>query len=153
MIANNEIADALVLLDNYIVEHKLRNTRERKEILACIYTIDGHFTAHSLYEQMDKHFQVSQATIYNTLELFVKLKLIVQHSFGNNGMEYERFTRNLSHYHRICTECGVVKEFTDIKVKKAVKNHNFNSFDTSYASLTVYGLCKKCQRKMKFKKK
>lgn len=153
MTTNDEFEDVAARLDHYLLEHKQRRTVERKEILRQIYLIDGHFTATMLHELMQGHFQVSLATVYNSLDLFTKLDIIVRHQFSNDVVEYERFSRNQTHHHRVCTECGTVKEFSDVKMRRAINNREFPSFHTTHFSLYLYGVCKKCQKKRGFRKK
>ena len=153
MTQNDDLEDLIARLDHYLLEHKQRRTPERKEILKQIYKIDGHFTASMLHNMMQEHFQVSLATIYNSLELFTKLDIIVRHQFSNETIEYERFGRNQTHHHRICTECGAVKEFSDVKIRRAINNRDFPSFATTHFSLYLYGVCKKCQKKRGYRKK
>ena len=141
------------LLNAYIKEHKLRHTYERERVLENILSINGHFTILSLYEEMNKDIPISRVSIYNTIELFLKIGLVVRHPFAGAEAEYETTMRASTHHHRICTSCGAIKEFSDQKFSKAIKNRTFASFQTQFHSIYVYGLCKKCQPKIKKTKK
>ena len=149
----NDYVQAEATLTHYLTTHKLRNTTERRKVLEYIYSHEGHFTAQSLHEDLNADFRVSLATVYSALELFTKLNLVAKHQFSSECVEYERFSANQTHHHRICTQCGQVKEFTDLKIRRSINNRSFTAFEISHFSLYVYGVCKKCQRKMKLKQK
>ncbi|MGM9805158.1 MAG: Fur family transcriptional regulator [Candidatus Aphodosoma sp.] len=134
----------------YIKKHRLRKTYERDEILRMIVETDGHFSAQSLYE-MNKESAVhfSLASFYNTIEFLLRASIIVKHPFAGAEQQYELRQRAVSHHHRICTVCGAIKEFSDLKFTKAVFNRKFNTFDTQYQSIYLYGVCSKCQPRKK----
>lgn len=140
-------------LNAYITTHKLRHTYERERVLEHILTIDGHFTIQSIFQDMNEESPISRASIYNIIELFMNIGLVVRHPFPGAEAEYETTQRASTHHHRICTSCGAIKEFSDQKFSKAIKNRTFTSFQTKFHSVYIYGLCKKCQSKNKKTKK
>lgn len=132
----------------YIKKHRLRNSYERDEILRLIVETDGHFSAQLLYEKnrLDGE-HLSLASFYNTIEFLLRAAIIVKHPFAGAEQQYELRQRAVTHHHRICTVCGAIKEFSDQKFTKAVFNRKFNTFDTQYQSIYLYGVCSKCQAK------
>lgn len=143
----------LDILNAYIKQHKLRRTYERERVLEYILTIDGHFTIQSVHEEMNKETPISRGSIYNIIELFLNAGIVVRHPFAGAEAEYETTMRAATHHHRICTSCGAIKEFSDQKFNKAIKNRTFASFEKRFHSIYLYGLCKKCQPKTKKTKK
>jgi len=143
----------LDILNAYIKQHKLRRTYERERVLEYILTIDGHFTIQSVHEEMNKETPISRGSIYNIIELFLNAGIVVRHPFAGAEAEYETTMRAATHHHRICTSCGAIKEFSDQKFNKAIKNRTFASFEKRFHSIYLYGLCKKCQPKIKKTKK
>ena len=143
----------LDILNAYIKQHKLRRTYERERVLEYILTIDGHFTIQSVHEEMNKETPISRGSIYNIIELFLNAGIVVRHPFAGAEAEYETTMRASTHHHRICTSCGAIKEFSDQKFNKAIKNRTFASFEKRFHSIYLYGLCKKCQPKIKKTKK
>lgn len=138
------------IFTKYLMEHKHRKTPERFAILEQIYTYEGHFNAEDLYQKMQEDYRVSLATVYNTLELLLKCRLIVKHQFGSQLAQYEKgFGTASIHHHLICTHCGTVKEFSDKKIRTAIQNKKFAQFDITHYSLYLYGCCKKCKQKKK----
>ena len=146
-------SNPLDILNAYIKQHKLRRTYERERVLEYILTIDGHFTIQSVHEEMNKETPISRGSIYNIIELFLNAGIVVRHPFAGAEAEYETTMRAATHHHRICTSCGAIKEFSDQKFNKAIKNRSFASFEKQFHSIYLYGLCKKCQPKTKKTKK
>ena len=84
---NDKKAAARAALTKYIEENNCRKTTERFALLDTIYDIEGLFTMEELAERMAvQNFHVSRATLYNSLNLFVKLCLVVRHRFQNSRL-------------------------------------------------------------------
>ena len=140
-------------LNSYIKKHNLRHSYERERVLEYILTIDGHFTVQTLHQNLNDISPISRASIYNIIELFLKIGIIVRHPFPGNEAQYETTTRANTHHHRVCISCGAIKEFSDQKFSRAIKNRTFSTFEKRFHSIYLYGLCKKCQPKTKKTKK
>ena len=83
------LAKAHEVLDNYMESNHHRRTPERSTILDTIYSMGEHFSIEDLgRELLKKNFRVSRATLYNTLHLFLELRLVVKHSLAD-GTKYE----------------------------------------------------------------
>ena len=105
------------ILDNYMAMSNHRKTPERYAILRAVYSIDGHFTLDELGEKLAEEykFPVSRATLYNTLNLFLELRLVIRHRFQGTT-KYESCYAGTGHCHQICTVCGKVTEVKDTTV-------------------------------------
>jgi Fur family ferric uptake transcriptional regulator len=138
----------------YLTANKCRKTPERYAILDLIYTEPGHFDMDSLYKAMTskKHFRVSRATLYNTMQLLLDCKLVLKHQFGQNLSFYERAYNNDFHHHLICTNCNNIKEYKDLELKTVIQNKKIKQFTPSHYSLYIYGICNICARKLKITK-
>ena len=90
------------ILDNYLEMNNHRKTPERYAILKAVYCMEGHFTLEDLGQKLsdDYRFPVSRATLYNTLNLFMELRLVIRHRFQGTTT-YEVYGE--SHCHQICT--------------------------------------------------
>ena len=142
------------ILDNYLEMNHHRKTPERYTILRAVYSVHGHFTLEELNEKLvnEMNFPVSRATMYNTLNLFLELRLVVRHRFQGTT-KYEACYDNTSHCHQICTICGKVMEIKSPEISLAVENMPTKRFRKDGYTLYVYGVCSTCQAKMTKRKK
>ena len=142
------------ILDNYLEMNNHRKTPERYSILKAVYNINGHFTLEELNDKLVKelNFPVSRATLYNTLNLFMELRLVIRHRFQGTT-KYEACYDNDSHCHQICTMCGKVTEIKSPEIIMAVENMHLKRFRKDGFTLYVYGVCSSCQTKLTRRKK
>ena len=137
------------ILTSYLELNKRRKTPERFTILDAVYSITGHFTLEELGDKLndEERFPVSRATLYNTLKLFMELRLVIRHRF-QGSTKYEACYDNNSHCHQICTVCGKVSEFKSVKINDAISALHLKRFRKDGFSLYVYGICSTCQAKI-----
>lgn len=136
------------ILDNYLETNQHRKTPERYAILDAVYSLSGHFTLEDLAALLEKeHFRVSRATLYNTMHLFIELRLVVRHSLVD-GTKYEASLNNGNHVHQVCTVCGKVTEVQAPLVAKAIDETRLQRFRRDAFALYIYGVCSTCQGKM-----
>ena len=110
-------------LTEYLELKGLRKTVERFAILEEIYARDDHFEAEELYISLKlKKIALSQATVYNTLEVLVEAELIIKHQFGNKiSSRYEKAQGRKQHDHLICTDC---EHKSNVNVIEESQNNN-----------------------------
>ncbi len=142
------------ILDSYLEMNNHRKTPERYAILRAVYETDGHFTLEELGEKLATvyKFPVSRATLYNTLNLFLELRLVVRHRF-QGSTKYEACYDNDSHCHQICTVCGKVTEVNAPLISRAIEEIRLKRFRRDGYTLYIYGICSTCQAKITRRKK
>ncbi|MES2996976.1 MAG: Fur family transcriptional regulator [Verrucomicrobiota bacterium] len=102
-------------LEQFIQRRGLRRTDQRNEIAAEVFSKDEHFTAEELYERIRKRSaDISRATVYRTLSLFVEADLLREIDLGDSQTTFDpNFHDKPSHNHLVCIDCGKVVEFED----------------------------------------
>jgi Fur family ferric uptake transcriptional regulator len=134
------------ILDSYLEMNNHRKTPERYAILNAVYNMGGHFTLDELGAKLaeDERFPVSRATLYNTLKLFMELRLVIRHRF-QGSTKYEACYEGESHCHQICTVCGKVTEVKTPEVTEAINEMHLKRFRKDGYTLYIYGICSTCQ--------
>ena len=142
------------ILDSYLEMNNHRKTPERYAILKAVYSINRHFSLDELGEKLakDYKFPVSRATLYNTLNLFMELRLVIRHRFQGTTM-YEACYDNNSHCHQMCTVCGKVTEVRSQEISDAIDALHLKRFRKDGFSLYIYGICSTCQARLTRQKK
>lgn len=148
---NSNFDSAKQIFLAFLENKQLRRTPERFAILEEIYSRTDHFDVDDLYISMkNKKYQVSRATVYNTLDLLVECDLVTKHQFGKNLAQYEKSFGSRQHDHLICLDCHKVEEFCDPRIQNIqTMVGDALKFDVMHHSLIFYGNCKKenCENK------
>src|SRR5260370_32581653 len=126
----------------------VRITEQRKILLEVIQEADRHLDAASLLAlAQERDGQINRATVYRTLELLKKLRLIdeldLMHLNGEKHF-YEAKT-NIDHVHLACFQCGRIEEFTSPlfeRLKMEISRQK--GFQIRVVRLDVGGRCSKC---------
>ncbi len=97
-------------VETLLERHGIQPTRPRIDAAEVLLSRKQHVTADQLLEQLNtKHSQVSRATVYNTLKLFVRQGVIRQVMLDGDRTLYDSNTSH--HYHMYNVDTG---ELTDI---------------------------------------
>jgi Fur family ferric uptake transcriptional regulator len=134
---------------NFLKDRGLRFTAERKAILEAITLIDGHYDVESLFAWLkNKNKQISIATIYRAVPLFVESGIIKEAITKDDRSHYESLYGKEHHDHLICIKCGTIIEFKDESIERlqnlVCKQFNFKPLEHK---LSIRGYCAKCQIK------
>ncbi len=136
------------ILTDYLEQNHLRKTPERFAILNAIYSVNKHFTIRELGIWLEEHhFPVSLATLYNSIHLFMQLKLVTSHTL-NTGTVYEASYGMENTIRQICRVCGKSQDVKSVAVTKAVAETRLHRFRRSDYTLFIYGTCSNCQARL-----
>lgn len=126
----------------------VRITAQRRALVEVIQEAKEHLDADSLLERARKrHTHLDRATVYRTIELLKKLRMIdeldLMHLEGEKHYYEVKTTRD--HIHLACFRCGRIEEiasplFEQLKTEISVES----GFQIRVTRLEVGGACRAC---------
>ena len=136
------------LFGRYLRDQGLPVTSQREAIAEVVFASEEHMSVDDIESALrDRDERIGKATIYRTLDLLVRSRLVEEHDFGEGFKRYEhRLSSRPVHEHMICVECGTVTEFESnelYRIENRVRSEY--GFTPVRRRLEIYGLCKKCQ--------
>ena len=127
----------------------VRMTRQRRTLVETLQGAGRHLDAAGLLALAKKRDpQIDRATVYRTLDVLKKLRLIdeldLMHLEGEKHFFEPRTTRD--HCHLACFRCGSIVEYTS-PAFQALKAEigRVNTFQVDVMRLEVGGLCQHCR--------
>ncbi len=148
---NNTILTSFM---TFLESKGMRETYERKTILNTILELSRSFDYEALSGLLrNKGEQICRATIFNTLSLLIESGILRRQHFADGQNNYE-LTAQLpsgNQLHLLCTSCGKISDLRNSQIIRELRHMKFGSFLPTYLSLTVYGMCSKCQKKNRIK--
>ncbi len=121
-----------------------RFTKPRQEIIK--FLVRYPLTVQEIFETLQKKkIAIDLASVYRTLELFVKMGIVNELELGDGKKRYELRDEDNHHHHLICNSC---KKIEDIFLNEEMLMKNIrNKSDYKIAShkLEFFGLCASCQ--------
>lgn len=140
--------EAKKFLDAYIANNGMRQTPERYAILNAMFGFEKPFTLDELNEKLkSSELSLSRATLYNNLNLFLKINLVIKHSLAEKTV-YDVPGRSIGHCQMVCTICGKVTSVQSIKLDKVINDINLSRFRKESYVLYFYGICSNCAAKL-----
>lgn len=126
----------------------LRITPQRLAICRFLANTDSHPTAQMIYDQVRPQFPtLSLATVYNTLEVLVRLGTIS--TLGDTGSDAERYDADISpHLNLSCVSCQRVVDFPSRHLRELEEEVASQSqYRLLGSRFLIFGLCPECQAK------
>jgi Fur family ferric uptake transcriptional regulator len=123
-----------------------RLTPQRMMILSIIHDSLGHISAEEIHQKVRKLYPfVNISTIYRTLNLLKKLRVISETDLGEGYVRYELLERE-RHHHLVCRQCGGSFAFEHGLLKplqlRLLKKYGFAADVDHFA---IFGLCQRCR--------
>ena len=125
----------------------LRVTPQRLAIYRALVTSDAHPTAQALFEALQPTLpSLSQATVYNTLQVLVTHGLIQEiGEAGDGAVHYD--ANPAPHVNLICTRCHCVEDYFEIPLEGVLEQVIAGSgYQVQGVRIAYYGLCPHCQQ-------
>jgi len=94
----------------------LRATKQRLDIWDELSSTDKHRDIETILRDLKKNkINVSRATLYRTIDVFVKHDLLTKITLDNGRFLYEHNKKTITpkHDHILCEDCGEIFEFYD----------------------------------------
>jgi Fe2+ or Zn2+ uptake regulation protein len=113
----------------------IKLTTKRQAILDTLKAHHGTMSAADIHATLP---DIDLVTIYRTLDLFTKEKMIKQFHLTSGEAQYEH--QSEPHHHAVCITCEKVIHFKapDAKLKKLL---GIEDFDVDEIEVTVKGSC------------
>jgi Fur family peroxide stress response transcriptional regulator len=108
-----------------------------------------HPTADDIYKSLGHKFpNMSVATVYNNLKLFIEAGLVRELTYGDDSSRYDA---NVSdHYHIVCTQCGMIVDFDFPSLHQVEEQAMQQSgFIVHGHRMEIHGLCPTCSKSYK----
>ncbi len=150
LIAKSSIIATMKPLENRLVEtlraHGVRSTVARKAVFATLQDAPKPLT---LQEIAEKTKSADRASVYRTLELFEKLRIVSIVLIGWKK-RFELAAPFKSHHHHIyCEYCSKVVSIDSSSLEKLIKTiSEQKGFHLHQHTLELSGICKSCKEKL-----
>ena len=100
--------------DPVLKKEGVRYTFQRQAVWDEIKSTEDHRDAEDIYQALrKKSISVSRATVYRTIDVLVKNKMVRKMDVGDGKSLYEPRLDDHHHDHMICLETGDIIEFFD----------------------------------------
>ncbi len=135
------------VLENYITQHNLKITKQRRAVLEAFLASEDHVSAEELYKIVSaKEPKIGLATVYRTLALLTESGLAAELDFGDGQKRYEHNYEHSHHDHMICTKCGKIIEFHHPLIEKLQEDvAQEHGFQMTTHKLDMFGICQDCR--------
>jgi Fur family ferric uptake transcriptional regulator len=135
--------------------HFSRWTVPREAILNLLQRTSKHMSAKEIYASLVGMYPgIGLTTVYRTLDLLVRMRLINKFTFGDGQSRYELKSEEKKghHHHVICSKCGKIIDYSDfleeeLELVRQTEKHlseKYN-FKVEGHKIHFYGLCEKCR--------
>lgn len=134
--------------EEYLRKEGLKLTNQRLAVVKGAFSTHKHFTAEemlALSKKVDP--TISRATVYRTLFLLSKAKLLDKQDFEKGKVYYEHLIGHHHHDHLVCLKCERIYEFENAEIEDMQKKvATKEKFIPLTHSLKIFGICKNCRK-------
>jgi Fur family peroxide stress response transcriptional regulator len=122
-------------------------TPQRVAVIAILQNRRDHPSAENIYQEVRRQLPaISFNTVYKTLEVFCQKGLVVKVNPLHEVARYDGETG--PHAHLICRQCHHIVDLEwQPEDYSPLPPYDQTGFQVEYPTLTLWGLCSKCQQK------
>lgn len=125
-----------------LLAHGISPTYQRLQVLRYLRHHGKHPRAEEVYAfMMRRQLPLSRATVYNTLNLFVKQGLVREMHLGNGGLRYDINPK--PHGHFLCNGCGSLRDVEPLLCPLPL-GKSLEGCQVHQQHLVYRGLCPAC---------
>ena len=139
--------DEFDIFIDFLKQHNLRWTPQRKLILKVFLELEGHVPIDDLHKKIrSEDATIGIATLYRTMKLLIDARLAEMHTF-NEKTTYERLYQVNHHDHLICKVCDKTVEFEHPLIEKyQLEVCERHGFTLKSHRMELFGVCNNCQK-------
>lgn len=129
-----------------LMENKIKLTAQRQAILKFFLNIQKPVSLDEIYQNVILDFQkIKRSTVENTLDIFVKVKIIKELKNKNESPEYEVLASPEYACGVNCIKCGINLDIMENgkKINKYMKDILY--FTSLNINLKIQGVCADCK--------
>ena len=136
------------ILDAYMLENGMRVTSQRRVIIEVFLATGAHVSVDELSVMVrQQDARIGYATVYRTMKMLTACGVVNERHFDDGIARYELSRKDQHHDHLICTVCGRIVEFADLKIESLqstlAKSHGFR---LTHHRHELYGICSVCDK-------
>lgn len=123
--------------------NSLRVTNPRIDILHILRANHHPLTISEIHSKI-KSKGIDLATVYRTINSFLKFNIVNEVDFKDEFKRYELIFDRHHHHHIVCKVCRKVEDIdacVDAKIEKVLKKRGYKNISHS---LEFFGICEKC---------
>ncbi len=124
----------------------VKTTPQRLAVLEIFLKLKKPLDITALSQKLkEKTREINRATVFRTVNLFVKTGIIQRIELSEGKYRYE-LSDQPHHHHAVCLKCGTVKDVEDcetVEIEKKIKQQL--NFQIQTHRLEFFGTCRSCQ--------
>ena len=132
-----------------LLQHGLKNTINRQEILRVLMESPQPLTADQIYIHLNKSGRIMNlSTIYRTLSALSEKKLLNKVILTNESKTLYEFDRRIHKHYFICQDCKKIIPIEHCPLVDYEKKLTLEmGFEVTGHKLSIYGYCRLCSEK------
>ena len=142
---SKSLIDVHTVFENYLKQHDLKYTPQRKIIVSKLFELNDHVEAEDFMSSIYKlGYKISRGTLYSTLKILVESNMVLKIKTKENKVYYEPIYGRKEHNHLICHDCGDIFEFKDETIEKRQKQITVDlGFEIENYAHVLHGSCQR----------